>query len=54
MRFASEVGTKTEMAQIEQALGVAALDLGRVPYIPSYLKLVGLGCRETRTFYADQ
>ena len=39
MRFASEVGTKTEMAQIEQALGVAALDLGRVPYIPSYLKL---------------
>ena len=39
MRFASEVGTKTEMAQIEQALGVAALDLGRVPYIPSYLYL---------------
>lgn len=39
MRFASEVGTKTEMAQIEQALGVAALDLGRVPYIPSYLIL---------------
>ncbi|MBM4098187.1 MAG: type II secretion system protein, partial [Planctomycetes bacterium] len=25
MRYASEVGTKTEMAQIEQALGVAAL-----------------------------
>ena len=39
MRFASEVGTKTEMAQIEQALGVAALDLGRVPYIPSVLYL---------------
>lgn len=39
MRFANEVGTKTEMAQIEQALGVAALDLGRVPYIPSYLYL---------------
>jgi len=39
MRYASEVGTKTEMAQIEQALGVAALDLGRVPYIPSYLVL---------------
>jgi len=39
MRFASEVGTKTEMAQIEQALGVAALDLGRVPYIPSILYL---------------
>lgn len=39
MRYASEVGTKTEMAQIEQALGVAALDLGRVPYIPSYLIL---------------
>jgi prepilin-type N-terminal cleavage/methylation domain-containing protein len=39
MRYASEVGTKTEMAQIEQALGVAALDLGRVPYIPSVLYL---------------
>mgnify|MGYP006286995727 CR=1 FL=1 len=39
MRYASEVGTKTEMAQIEQALGVAALDLGRVSYIPSYLIL---------------
>jgi len=39
MRYASEVGTKTEMAQIEQALGVAALDLGRVPYVPSLLYL---------------
>jgi prepilin-type N-terminal cleavage/methylation domain-containing protein len=39
MRFASEVGTKTEMAQIEQALGAAALDLGRVPYMPSYIVL---------------
>lgn len=39
MRYASEVGTKTEMAQIEQALGVAALDLGRVPYIPSVIYL---------------
>ena len=39
MTYAKQVATKTEMGQIEQALGVAAIEMGRVPYIPSYIKL---------------
>ena len=39
MSYAKQVATKTEMGQIEQALGVAAIEMGRVPYIPSYIKL---------------
>jgi len=39
MSYAKQVATKTEMAQIEQALGVAAIEMGRVPYIPSYFVL---------------
>ena len=39
MTYAKQVATKTEMAQIEQALGVAAIEMGRVPFIPSYLVL---------------
>jgi prepilin-type N-terminal cleavage/methylation domain-containing protein len=39
MTYAKQVATKTEMAQIEQAQGVAAIEMGRVPYIPSYLVL---------------
>jgi prepilin-type N-terminal cleavage/methylation domain-containing protein len=39
MTYAKQVATKTEMAQIEQALGVAAIEMGRVPYIPSFLVL---------------
>jgi len=39
MSYARQVATKTEMGQIEQALGVAAIEMGRVPFIPSYLIL---------------
>jgi prepilin-type N-terminal cleavage/methylation domain-containing protein len=39
MTYAKQVATKPEMGQIEQALGVAAIEMGRVPYIPSYIKL---------------
>ncbi len=39
MTYAKQVATKTEMGQIEQALGVAAIEMGRVPFIPSYLVL---------------
>jgi prepilin-type N-terminal cleavage/methylation domain-containing protein len=39
MTYAKQVATKTEMGQIEQALGVAAIEMGRVPYIPSIIKL---------------
>lgn len=37
--FARQVGTKTEMSQIETALANAAKDLGGVPYIPSRITL---------------
>ncbi len=40
MTYAKQVATKTEMGQIEQALGVAAIEMGRVPFIPSYLILL--------------
>jgi len=39
MSYAKQVATKTEMGQIEQALGVAAIEMGRVPYIPSAIVL---------------
>jgi hypothetical protein len=40
MSYAKQVATKTEMGQIEHALGVAAIEMGRVPFIPSYLVLL--------------
>ncbi|MFM8931020.1 MAG: type II secretion system protein, partial [Gemmataceae bacterium] len=40
MSYAKQVATKTEMGQIEQALGVAAIEMGRVPFIPSFLVLL--------------
>ena len=40
MSYAKQVANKVEMGQIEQALGVAALEMGRVPYIPSYIILL--------------
>lgn len=39
MTYAKQVANKTEMGQIEQALGVAAIEMGRVPYFPSFLVL---------------
>ncbi len=39
MSYAKQVANKTEMGQIEQALGVAAIEMGRVPFIPSFILL---------------
>ncbi len=51
MSYAKQVANKVEMGQIEQALGVAALEMGRVPYIPSYIKLCNDKTRYLGTSY---